>query len=505
MLILEQYESFLKENKSLIEENKAEFLKDPVASKDYIQTLAEAIEDQEAKSAFLKVAQRELEILSEQELLTEEGQAWAIMYFPILADVYQTPLISKLLTPFVTSQKRVAIPRKVVQGEIIKLDGTSTTVILPSTQAVKPNKVEVTISEGKTNIFSALSISAKAKINQRYFAITNLNLTDNDGTNDNNIDLSVVIKPDFSGNFYGEATFTAAGDGKPVTVIVSGNVNFETGEIVLSKTIVTDSSDTITFNNAKVECRINIIGEDLGKVKVKLNVEDNVKIQLDEDSSFFIELVDEEVQDFKDIYNLDLLASIMEVVKLQFALNKDADVADLLKLSEPEMAGYGNTASIDLSAIPSSINPANIADVYSLIVPKILAVASSIEKNAHVTPQYLVTDRKTAVTLETLQNFASSQMNTVGNGKIGPVASAMQYARFQILKSDAVEPGKIYVVYKANVKSAAAMVDIVYKPLYVHKSDVNGVAKQYLKSRTAVEVVDPRKLGVVTITANPFA
>lgn len=505
-LILEQYESYINENRSLIESDPVGFIKDNTAFSDYITALSEAIEDKDAREAFKAVAYREREVLQEAgELLTGDGRAWAIMYFPILADVYQTPLISKLLTVFTTSQKRVAIPRKSVIGEIIGLDGsTIQTVELPSSTAVRPNKVTQTISEGKTNLFSLLSITDKAKINQRYFAITKLTLTDNDGTNTTTIELPVVIRADFSGNFYGEAQFTASGDGKVVNVIVTGNVNFDTGDIVLSKNIITDSADTIEFQNATVECRINIYGADKGKVKIKLNVDDEVKVQLDEDDSFFIELIDEEVQDFKDIYNVDLLASIMEVVKLQFQLNKDADVADLLKLSEPDMASYGNTATIDYSSVPTYLNPANIADVFSLVVPKILAVASSIEKNAHVTPQYLVTDRKTAVTLEALQSFATAQMNTQGQGKVGPSAAALQFTRFTIFKSDSVEEGKIYVVYKANNKAAAALMDIVYKPLYIHKSDVNGIAKQYLKSRTAVEVADARKLGVVTIANNPY-
>jgi len=505
-LILEQYDSYVKQNRSLIESDPVGFLKDNTAFKDFITALSEAIEDKDAREAFKTVAYREREVLQESgDLLTGEGRAWAIMYFPILADVYQTPLISKLLTVFTTSQKRVAIPRKSVVGEVIKIDGTVLDKVeLPSSTAVRPNKIVETISEGKTNLFSLLSITDKAKINQRYFAITKLTLTDNDGSSTTTVNLPVVIRADFSGNFYGEAQFTAAGDGKTVNVIVTGNVNFETGEIVLSKNIITDSSDTIDFQNATVECRINVYGADKGKVKIKLNVEDELKLQLDEDNTFFIELIDEEVQDFKDIYNIDLLASIMEVVKLQFQLNKDADVADLLKLSEPDMAKYGNTATIDYSSIPTYLTPANIADVFSLVVPKILAVASSIEKNAHVTPQYLVTDRKTAITLEALQSFATAQMNTQGQGKLGPAASALQFTKFTIFKSDSVEEGKIYVVYKANNKSAAALVDVVYKPLYIHKSDVNGVTKQYLKSRTAVEVVDPRKLGVVKVVNNPY-
>jgi len=501
-LILEQYEQYVKENREVIESDPVKFIQDPVTFKDYVTSLSEAIEDPSARDAFLKVAERESQIILESgELLNAEGRAWAIMYFPILAEVYQTALVSKLLTTFTTSQKRVAIPRKVVKGEVIALDGSTTvTVELPSSQAVRPNKITQTITEGKTDLFNVLGITDKAKINQRYFAITKLTLDDNG----NPVELPVVIKPDFSGNFSGEAGFTAAGDSQPVSVYISGNVNFDTGIIILNVTISTTSTDTITFQNATVEARINIYGADKGKVKIKLETQENLNLMIDEDNTFFLELIDEEVQDFQDIYNIDLLNSITEVVKLQFALNKDADVVDLLQLSEPDMNAYGNTASLNYASIPSYLTPANVSDVFSLIVPKILAVTKNIEKVAHVTPQYLVTDRNTAITLETLQNFASTQMNGQGTGKIGPVPSALQFTRFTIYQSDNVTPGKIYVVYKANVKSAAAMVDVVYKPLYVHKSDVNGVAKQYLKSRTAVVVADPRKLGVVTITNNPF-
>jgi len=503
-VILEQYESFVNENKAILEEQKAEALKDLSFRTEYIKALAEAIEDKDARGAFEKVAQREVELLLSESslLLTEAEQAWALMYFPILADVYQTPTISKLLTVFTTSQARVAIPKKVVKGEIIALDGTKTEVTLPSTDAVRPGKVVQTISEGKTNLFDAIGLSGvKAKINQRYFGITKLSLTDNDGSNNHAVNLDVTIRPDFSGNFSGEATFAAKGDGKPVTVFISGSVNFKTGDIILNKSIVTSSKDTITFNNATVECRVNVYGADLGKVKLTLDVENKYELQIDEDNSFFIELVDEQVQDFKDIYNVDILANLLDVVKLQFVLNKDADVADLLRLTEPDMGGAG---TVDFSTLPSNLAPANVSDVYSIVVPKILAVAKAIKRIAHVEPQYIVANGNTAVVLETLQGFATQYAN--GSAKnVGPVSQAIQFSKFQIVESNAVDPNKIYLVYKANVKSAAALVDVVYKPLYVHKSDVNGVAKQYLKSRTAVEVVDPRKLGVVTIANNPFA
>ena len=496
-LILEQYEHFVKSNRALIEEDPIGFIKNESSFKDYVEALSEAIEEPEA---FRKVAYRERDVILEAagDVEGSEGRAWAILYFPILAEVYQTPLISKLLTVFTTSEKRVVIPRKVVFGEIIDLDGTvKSTVELPSSQAVRPDLKTLDVPEGKTNIFTSLSIPSgvKAKINQRYFAITKVKLTDEG----NPVTIDTVIRPDFSGNFSGVVTFKASGDSKDVTVYINGNVNFETGDIVVTKTIQTDSSDSITFNSVTVETRINVYGKDLGKVKATLKVKDEIKLQLDEDNSFFVELIDEQIQDFKDIYNLDLLASIIEVVKLQFALNKDADVTSLLKLSEPDMNAYGNTASINFGSLPSYLNPANISDVYSLVVPKILAVANNIEKVAHVTPQFLVASRKMATVLETLQSWVSSQMNTQGEGRIGPVASALQYSRFQVLKSDTVDDDKIYVVYKANVRSAAALIDIVYKPIYVHKSDVDGVAKQYIKTRTAVVVADPRKVGVVTV------
>jgi len=79
------------------------------------------------------------------------------------------------------------------------------------------------------------------------------------------------------------------------------------------------------------------------------------------------------------------------------------------------------------------------------------------------------------------------------------VVLAKRFNRSNILDIKLVDDDKIYVVYKANVRSAAALIDIVYKPIYVHKSDVDGVAKQYIKSRTAVVVADPRKVGVVTV------
>jgi len=503
-LILENYEEFLKENKDVIFSDPVTLFENKVLFESYIKQLAEAIEDEDARKAFIKVAHREREMLlteSSSLLSDNASKAWAIMYYPLLADVYATPVISKILTTFTTNNPQVAIPRKTIKGEIINFDGSKVVIDLPTSKAVRPNKTEVTISEGKSNIFSLIGLTdAKATINTRYFAITEVNLKEvtSSGT-ENIITVPVVIRADFTGNIYGE--FEAVdSDGEKYVGAISGKVDFNKGEIILSHTPIKYSGQSqITFENAKVSCRINVYGEDKGTVRVYVDAQDTIKLKIDQDSSFFIELIAEQVQDLKDIYNLDVLSSAMEVVKLQFVLNKDADIAELLKLSEPEMKKHGNYATVDFSKLPNSFNPSSYADLYSVIVPKILKVKNRIRKIAHVEPQYLLCSPDTATLIESLQNYGLLSNQKGDTLKVGPKGMTIAFTKFDVIVSEAVPNNKIYVVYKAPNKQQAAIIDIVYKPLYIERSNVNGISKTYLKSRTAVEVVDTKKLGCVDL------
>jgi len=506
MLLLEQYEHFVKEHKEHILSNPVSLLENTVLFENYIEALAEAIEDPEARQAFKKVAQREREFLLTEAtnlLGTEAGKAWAVMYYPLLADVYATPVISKILTTFTTNNPQVAIPRKIVKGEIIQLDGSTKTVDLPSTSAVRPSEVVKTVGLGKNNLISLAGIKdVKATINTRYFAITKITITekytDSTGTTTTrDIDIDVIIRPDFSGNINGEYEAKDI-DGKTIKGYISGKVDFKSGDIILSNTFEYDGSSEIEFKSATVKYRVNVYGSDIGRVRVYVDATDEYKIKVDEDNSFLIELVTEEVQDLKDIYNLDILASAMEVVKLQFVLNKDADVSELLQLSEPEMQAHGNVATVDFNALPSAFNPSNLADLYAVIVPRILKVRNAIRKNAHVEPQYLLCSPNTATLIESLQQYGV-MANQANNMKLGPTGSNITFAKFNVVVSETLPDNKIYVVFKAPNKQQAALLDIVYKPLYIEKAVDGGVTKQYLKSRTTVEVVDTKKLGVVEL------
>ena len=55
----------------------------------------------------------------------------------------------------------------------------------------------------------------------------------------------------------------------------------------------------------------------------KLRASLNITVNIDTKEDFEIELQTETIQDYKDIYNIDLVRTMSEAIKTQILLNKD--------------------------------------------------------------------------------------------------------------------------------------------------------------------------------------
>ena len=93
---------------------------------------------------------------------------------------------------------------------------------------------------------------------------------------------------------------------------------------------------------------------------------------------FIISLTAEEIQDYRSIFKIDLARTLSEAIKRQILLNKDYDLAYMLKVHEPELKQNGGYFTVDLTQYNSSANnytPNNIYGATRSTVKEYKAVA----------------------------------------------------------------------------------------------------------------------------------
>jgi hypothetical protein len=230
---------------------------------------------------------------------------------------------------------------------------------------------------------------------------------------------------------------------------------------------------------------------------------------IDVRDDFELELTTETLQDYNDIWNLDLVRTLSEAIRLQMLLNKDFDLSYYLQAHEPEMAANNASLILDFDKYKVSaeeFSPNNVLDVFKSVVPMISSIRRVVRQNFRADPQYILTGLKTASVLESLQDYLVNFSETrraeagfSGNSNIG-------FSKMKVLHSDVIPENKIYVIYKptGDDLSRSVLIDLVYKPLYMIEEVTNSIKRTFVRSRSALEIVNPDALGVITLKTGTY-
>lgn len=165
-----------------------------------------------------------------------------------------------------------------------------------------------------------------------------------------------------------------------------------------------------------------------------------------------------------------------------------------------------NLADFDISG--GRFEPNKPMDVFKAVLPKIAIVAGNIRRNFSMYPQYLVAGLKTAAMLRSLQAFAL-QMPGIGQGDGGAgwLGETAQFMKMKVLEGNAIAEGKIYESTKAPNDSLekSAIVDLIYQPLYIVTEVTDGQTRNFVRSRTLIDIPRTDGLGVINVTGfNPY-
>jgi len=523
--IFENYEMFLNEHSDEFStpSGALKLITDNGMFRGYMEGLTNGL-DSNQRAVAMAVANRQREYL-----LTESANVpgstlafgWTVLSFPILVDIYAEPVISELCNVYPVSSPVASIPRIKIMAYIRGYDGNVTQVRMPTlNQAVRPGALNLTVTPAVSNSIFTIASAAVApatvtsdmyRINRRYTLLTAVQVAETTALGPVvNHNVVVTIKPDNRNQFVGTFTFndnTPAPVG-PVAIVgtLNGHINYDSG-IFQYQVIYAVGATTSTFatTSATMTIRFMSLTTQNGRIKVKIQTE-MTDVSIDQNEDFLIELPPEDIQDFRAIFKIDILRTLSEAIKRQIMLNKDQDLAFFLAASEGDMASNGAAEALNLDSYDVTggrFEPNKVIDVFKAVIPKISILTGIIRKNFNMYPSYLVAGLKTAALLRSVQTFAL-QMPGIGNGDgaMGWAGDVAQMLKMKVLESNAIAEGKIYLSTKApnNALEKSTIVDLIYQPLYIVTEVTDGQTRNYVRSRTLIEIPRTDGLGVINIT-----
>lgn len=296
----------------------------------------------------------------------------------------------------------------------------------------------------------------------------------------------------------------------PSTVNLIGHVDWDTGittvNAIFATTLTGYTGQAVPASGLVWKVVFSPTTQDIGRVKVSLNIS-GWDVDVDVRDDFEIELQTEQIQDYKDIYNIDLVRTMSEAIKTQIMLNKDFDISYLLDSKQTTMKANAAYAEIDMDdwmtgadSASRKYRPGNILDAVKNILPYINSVSRNIYRNFRGYPQFILCGNLMASFLETLQEMAID-FRDVKKGTFGLGSPSVNFARQTIVPCQAIQDNLLYLVFKpeSNNLSKSVLIDFVYKPIYIIEEITNSQKRTYVKSRTAVEIVNDYACGYITI------
>ena len=501
-LILENYDAFITEHSESL-------FADPASSVDvivddayyelYTSKLMEGLEEGEiAKIKPVLDRQRKLLIEEANSLMSSpEAIAYAVASFPMIVNVYADPLLQKIVTVYPSDKPTMSIPRLRWVAKVIDEKGNTQEYMFPTaTQMIRPDfkKFKVTPS---ANLFTQLGVTkGDFRISKRNFKVVSVDVDVDDGTNVTTVNVPVIALADARGNFAYDDLVVPGSDGGVYKI--QGSVDFESGSITWS--IVTITPGTATVTPKELEIKFRIFGNGNGRGVVRSYPrQDIIDVNADIEDSFEVENIEEIIQDWKSLFNVDIIAELKNFVKQQIKLNRDFEIAEILESNIPYVKNVGQYREVDFTQfIGADFKAANVTDVFKNVIPAIMSLVEKMRRTNNMEVQYLACGIDVAAILKSLQDYAVRMDKFEGTAglKGGAVAD---FTKLQIVESYAIAPELIHLIVANPTLSQSTIVMVTYKPLYILLSVDNSIKRTFIKSRTWLGLVRQEGHGVIKL------
>ena len=503
--LFENYELFLKEHSDEVStpQDAVRLITDNGMYRAYMDALCDTL-DPVQRDVIMKVAGRQRDMLLTES--TNVGASafalgWTVASFPILVDIYAEPLISELCNVWTTDAPILSIPRVRIKSTTTRYDGSTSETFMPSLRSlIRADVHSESVSPATSvNLLAAVfgGEANRFRMNRRYMNVRQIVITDS-GLADP-IGVNVNFRPDNRSQIAGEIKYTTS-DNKVATIIIHGFVDWDKGTVMYHVNIDDGgSSANIAVDSALFTCRFTPVRSFKGRTKVQIETQ-MTDITIDPNEDFMVDLTQEDVQDYKSIFKIDLLRTLSEAIKRQVLLNKDQDLAYFLEASEPDMESNGTAMDLDFNALTMAggqFEPNNVMQLFQNLSPRMATIISYIRRNYNMYPSYMVAGVNSASLIRSMQDMAVAMPNL--SGELGWNSSTSSFLKMRVLESVALPENKIYVSTKApqNALEKATILDLIYQPLYIVQEIDQGNMLTFVRSRTMIEVARTDGLGVL--------
>ena len=539
--IFKNHAGYLYENREKVNTPDSIFavLADDGKYNNYISSLLEGFDTTEVNSILPILNHQRQLVLEDTNIITSQtASAYAITYFPILADVYLDDILYKSITHHITKEPIMTFPKMQLNAKVANSDGTVVNMPFPRARYMIRATPEVLnlIPKMANNLFQ-LSYSYPNEVNEtlsfinkRYFYVESvfINIISEDTSSLINQEVILALRPDARGQINKEFTFID--DTNNTTKLVSGsiigNINWDKGVLVYNIVFSNGKDNTIyEVDYLKTSVMFTARTGDIGRVKISINNTGwDVNVDVREDFEF--DLNTELVQEYTDIYNIDMAKMMSEAIKNQMQLNRDHDIVQLLRGAESEMKQLNTYEHIDLQIYRdtlSMLSPGFLGAIFQTIAPRISIISRHIYINSRVIPQYILCGVRAAAALEQLQEFAvtlpSYRQGLVGFDNLHAMNIHVNvFLKNIVLSSPALDDDKLYLIYKPDDKNqqtdqnpdiskleyedrlrTTTLANIIYKPIYMVEEITNSTKRMFIRSRTALELFRNDSIGCINV------
>ena len=497
-LILENYSTFISENSALFTESTSavSVITDALTYESYKDKLLEGIEESTARIIGAQF-DRQREVLLEESsnlLSSPEAISYAVASFPMLVDIYADPLLSKVISVYPSSVPVMTIPRLKWIAKVIDIKGNAKDYEFPNAQAlIRVDKITTVIPGSNGDIFKINDIaSSEFRLNKRNFKIVSVKL----GTGvvgEPDITVPAIAYADSRGNF--SAEFEVVANDPKTLVRVQGQITFDTGAVFVSLANI-GADAAYVLKETTTDCRIQGVGNGKAVVKARPKME-GLDINCDIEDAFEVENIEEVIQDWKSLYNLDIIAQLKSYVKDQIKLNRDFEIAELLDANYRMGNGVCKKVNLDTLIAADKIRVSNSMEIFKSIIPVIVSMIEQLSQGTRMMPKYLVTGIDTAAMIKSLQKFSVSfegnEGTTAFSGEIG------SFSKLEVITSFAVGNSMIYLIPKSETLSQSTIVEISHKPLYIITETTNSIRRTFIKCRNWIGIVRGEAIGSLEI------
>ena len=501
--IFANYKKFVDSNAPLFEsvEGLKSILMDEVEYRNFKEAI---LEGTDGSMGDLIDRQREVILESADSTLTSpEAIAFSVASLPMVTMVYNAPTLSNDGTVIYNMKVPTStIPVLQWVAKIIDIDGTTKEVKFPTAmESVRPGIKSITSADQFFNIYDKLGVTPDDfRISKRGLMLTGIQVTETDSDSNNNTIVhnnEVYAGVDSRGHFSVDYTITD-NNGVEVSFRASGTVNAANGEVTWSNVVTDLNGSTSTFATDNATIKVRLIGNGINKAIVKVApLNTAVDINADNPEKFEVENIVEVIQDWKSLYNVDILSQLTDMVKLQIELNRDYDIADILRAEEQNAAANGLSSTIDFANLPSTYYE-NPRAVLTSIVPKIMIVRERIFRLTRRWADIIATGTDMSALLKSIQDFAITLDDKEGSfGQAG--FGIAEFAKMKIIGSNAIDNNTLYMWKKGSSAGDATLITAIYKPLVIVEETTNAKRRVFIEARYALSLIRDYSVGVIKI------